>query len=205
MAEIRSLGRSAISISGNIANRKSLEDLFAGAKSTFGRIDIVVANAGIWKRGPIEELSEESWRETIDVNLTSIYRTCQLATHEMKPRNEGKIILISSTAGQRGEAFHSHYAATKGAIIAITKSLAAELGPSNIHVNCVAPGWVDTDMSSEVLRDAEQLEKIRQITPLRRIATAEDIAGPVVFLASSFSDQVQGEVLNVNGGSVLCG
>jgi 3-oxoacyl-[acyl-carrier protein] reductase len=205
LAEIRSLGRTAIAVSGDIADRETLEALFENAGKTFGRVDIVVANAGIWKRGPIEELSEEEWRQTIDVNLTSVFRTCQLAAREMKPRKWGKIILISSTAGQRGEAYYSHYAASKGAIISFTKSLATELGPWNIHVNCVAPGWVTTDMSSEVLEDREEREKIERITPLRRIATPEDLAGPVLFLASSLSDQVQGEVLNVNGGSVLCG
>jgi 3-oxoacyl-[acyl-carrier protein] reductase len=205
LAEIRSLGRTAIAVSGDIADRETLETLFGSAGKTFGRVDIVVANAGIWKRGPIEEVSEEEWRQTIDVNLTSVFRTCQLAAREMKSRKWGKIILISSTAGQRGEAYYSHYAASKGAIIAFTKSLATELGPWNIHVNCVAPGWVTTDMSAEVLEDREEREKIERITPLRRIATPEDLAGPVLFLASSLSDQVQGEVLNVNGGSVLCG
>jgi 3-oxoacyl-[acyl-carrier protein] reductase len=205
LAEIRSLGRSAIAVSGDIAGREALEALFTSAGKTFGRVDIVVANAGIWRRGPIEVLSEEEWRQTIDVNLTSVFRTCQLAAREMKPRKQGKIILISSTAGQRGEAYYSHYAASKGGIISFTKSLASELGPWNIHVNCVAPGWVSTDMSAEVLEDREEREKIEQITPLRRIATPEDLAGPVLFLASSLSDQVQGEVLNVNGGSVLCG
>ena len=205
LAEIRSLGRSAIGVAGDIADRQTLENLFSSARKTFGRVDIVVANAGIWRRGPIEELSEEEWRQTIDVNLTSAFRTCQLATREMKSRKRGKIILISSTAGQRGEANYSHYAASKGALISFTKSLAAELGPWNIHVNCVAPGWVTTDMSAEILENQEEREKIEQLTPLRRIATAEDIAGPVLFLASSLSDQVQGEVLNVNGGSVLCG
>lgn len=205
LAEIRSLGRSAIAVSGDIADRETVEALFASAGKTFGRVDIVVANAGIWRRSPIEELSEEEWRQTIDVNLTSVFRTCQLAAREMRPRKRGKIVLISSTAGQRGEAYYSHYAASKGAIISFTKSLASELGPWNIHVNCVAPGWVSTDMSAEVLKDREEREKIEQITPLRRIATPEDLAGPVLFLASSLSDQVQGEVLNVNGGSVLCG
>jgi len=205
LAEIRSLGRSAIGVAGNIADRQTLEHLFSTARKTFGRVDIVVANAGIWKRGPIEELSEEEWRQTIDVNLTSAFRTCQLAAREMKPLKQGKIILVSSTAGQRGEAHYSHYAASKGALIAFTKSLAAELGPWNIHVNCVAPGWVTTDMSAEILEIQEERAKIEQLTPLRRIATADDIAGPILFLASSLSDQVQGEVLNVNGGSVLCG
>jgi 3-oxoacyl-[acyl-carrier protein] reductase len=115
------------------------------------------------------------------------------------------LILISSTAGQRGEAFHSHYAATKGAIISMTKSLAAELGPRGITVNCVAPGWVATDMTTDALNDPKRRRKIRELIPLGRVATAEEIAGPILFLASDLASHVNGEVLNVNGGSVLCG
>ncbi|MCX6137447.1 MAG: SDR family oxidoreductase [Ignavibacteriales bacterium] len=123
----------------------------------------------------------------------------------MKRQKDGKIINISSTAGQRGEAFHSHYAASKGAIISLTKSLCSELGPFNINVNSVAPGWVDTDMSAEVLRNRKTAKEVRKGTPIGRIATAEDIAGPVVFLASDLARHISGEILNVNGGSVLIG
>jgi 3-oxoacyl-[acyl-carrier protein] reductase len=115
------------------------------------------------------------------------------------------MILVSSTAGQRGEAFHSHYAATKGAIIAMTKSLAAELGPRGITVNCVAPGWVSTDMTTEALADPKQRRKIRELIPLGRVASPDEIAGPILFLASGLASHINGEVLNVNGGSVLCG
>jgi 3-oxoacyl-[acyl-carrier protein] reductase len=117
----------------------------------------------------------------------------------------GRIITVASTAGQRGEAFHSHYAASKGGIISLTKSLATELGPRGILVNCVAPGWVDTDMSAEPLADRAERKKILSLIPLRRVATAEDIAGPILFLASDLASGIAGEVLNVNCGSVLCG
>jgi len=123
----------------------------------------------------------------------------------MKPQRSGKIVLVSSTAGQRGEAFHAHYAASKGAIIALTKSLAAELGPWNIRVNAVAPGWVTTDMTSEVFRNPELRASIEEAIPLGRVAVPQDVAGPILFLASDLANHVQGEILNVNGGSVLCG
>ena len=150
-------------------------------------------------------MAEEEWDETIDVNLKSIYFTCHFAAIEMKPRRSGRIILVSSTAGQRGEAFYSHYAATKGAIIALVKSLASELGPWGIRVNAVAPGWVDTAMSVEELADPISRKRIEDEIPLGCVASAEEVAGPILFLASSLSSHIHGEVLNVNGGSVLCG
>jgi len=123
----------------------------------------------------------------------------------MKKNKFGRIINISSTAGQRGEAFHSHYAASKGAMISFTKSLAAEIGKYNITVNSVAPGWVETEMCKEVFSDKKYKEKVRLDIPVQRIASGEDIAGPVLFLASELARHVNGEILNVNGGSVLCG
>jgi 3-oxoacyl-[acyl-carrier protein] reductase len=191
--------------SGDISDPETVRNLFETARREFGTIDIVVGNAGIWKKSSIDEMSEKDWQETIDVNLKSIYLTCRQAVREMKPRRSGNIILISSTAGQRGEPYYSHYAATKGAIIAMTKSLAAELGPWNIRVNAVAPGWVTTDMCREVMSDPARREAIQAEIPLGRIASAQDIAGPILFLASALASHVHGEVLNVNGGSVLCG
>jgi 3-oxoacyl-[acyl-carrier protein] reductase len=123
----------------------------------------------------------------------------------MKRRGGGKIINIASTAGQRGEAFHSHYAASKGGIIALTKSLALELAPSKIIVNCVSPGWVDTDMCAGVFADRKYREQIRKSIPRGKIASAEEIAGPIVFLASDLANGIVGAVLSVNGGSVLSG
>src|SRR5262249_32194552 len=168
-------------------------------------LDILVANAGIWKRAPIERMTSRQWQEMLRVNLDSIYACCHGAARQMLKQKSGTIVLISSTAGQRGESFHSHYAATKGAIIAMTKSLAAELGPRGITVNCVAPGWVATDMTEEALNDPREQQKILELNPLGRVATVEEIAGPVLFLASSLASHINGEILNVNGGSVLCG
>ena len=203
--QIRRMGKHVITVAGDVSKRETFERLFEQTREAFGKIDIVVANAGIWKSAAIDEMTEQQWQETIDINLKSIYYTCHFAVCEMKPRQAGKIILVSSTAGQRGEPFYAHYAATKGGIISLTKSLAVEVGPYNINVNCVAPGWVDTDMLAEVFRSPESKESIRQKIPLRRIASAEEIGSAILFLASDLASHVNGEVLNVNGGSVLCG
>lgn len=203
--EIEKQGGKALAVVGDVTRQDTFERLFSETKDQLGSVDIVVGNAGIWKGALIDEMTGEEWQETLDVNLNSIFWTCRYAAREMKPKRSGKIVLISSTAGQRGEAGHSHYAATKGAIIALTKSLGTELGPFNINVNCVAPGWVDTDMCTGVFADPDFRESVRQEIPLKRIATAEEIAGAVLFLASELARHIQGEILNVNGGSVLCG
>jgi len=205
LTEIRRAGKHAVSVPGDISRREDVENLFLRARETFGPIHIVVANAGIWKRAPIDEMSDRQWQEMIDTNLRSDFLVCQMAIPEMKRIREGSIILMGSTAGQRGEPYYSHYAATKGGLISLTKSLAVEVGMYNIRVNCVCPGWVDTDMCREVFSDQEFRRSVIETTPLRRIATAEDVAGAVLFLASGLSRHVHGEILNVNGGSVLCG
>ncbi|HEY3138605.1 MAG TPA: SDR family NAD(P)-dependent oxidoreductase [Blastocatellia bacterium] len=204
-AKCEKLGAETLVIRADVSRVSPVEKMVQTAVDRFGSLDILVANAGIWKEAPIEEMSEGQWDETIDVNLKSIYACCQSAARAMIPKRRGTMILISSTAGQRGEPFHSHYAATKGAIISITKSLAAELGPRGITVNCVAPGWVATDMIEETLDDPKERRKIRELIPLGRVATPEEIAGPILFLASDLSSYLNGEILNVNGGMVLCG
>jgi 3-oxoacyl-[acyl-carrier protein] reductase len=147
----------------------------------------------------------EEWSETMNVNLTSTYLITKLLVPKMKEKRFGRIINIASTAGQRGEAFHSHYAASKGGMISLTKSLAAELGEFNITVNCVAPGWVITDMTTDSLAETKIYQKVLSDIPLQKIAQPEEIAGPVLFLASQLASHITGEILNVNGGSVLCG
>jgi 3-oxoacyl-[acyl-carrier protein] reductase len=205
VAAIRSRGARAIAIRADVSSYQEVGAMFERAVAEFGQLDILVANAGIWEPGPIEELTPENWQRTIDINLKGVYLSCHFAARLMKPRRSGRIITISSTAGQRGEAFYCHYAASKGGIISLTKSLAAELGPHGITVNCVAPGWVDTDMSASALADPVQLAEIIRTIPIGRIASAQDVAGPIVFLASELARHINGEVLNVNGGSVLCG
>jgi 3-oxoacyl-[acyl-carrier protein] reductase len=171
----------------------------------FNGIDILINNAGIWEYGESDKMMIEEWEKTIRINLTSVFIITKALLPGMKKNKFGKIINISSTAAQRGEAYHSHYAASKGGMISFTKSLAAEVGRYNINVNSVAPGWVFTDMCSDVLSDKAYREKVRKDIPLQRIATPEDIAGPVLFLASELARHINGEILNVNGGSVLCG
>jgi 3-oxoacyl-[acyl-carrier protein] reductase len=203
--ECERLGAESIAAQADVSRVSSVEKMVKAAVDRFGALDILVANAGIWKEAAIESMSEREWGETIAANLKSIYACCREAARVMIPRKRGTMILISSTAGQRGEAFHSHYAATKGAIISMTKSLAAELGPRGITVNCVAPGWVATNMTEDALSDPRQRRKIRDLIPLGRVATPEEIAGPILFLASELANHITGEILNVNGGSVLCG
>jgi len=177
------------------------------ALERLGRLDVVVANSGIWNARdiPIEKMTEQQWDDMMQANLKSVFALAHFAAPSMIAQRSGRIIAISSTAGQRGEAFHSHYAASKGAVISFVKALSTELARYGILVNCVAPGWVDTDMSRPVL-DAKAGRKfaLGQI-PLKRVATPEEIAGPVLFLASDLATFITGEILNVNGGSVLCG
>ncbi len=201
---IETSGRRAIAVRGNHAEDAHCRELIETATVRFGRVDVLVNNAGIWTYGPIDEMPEKVWRETLETNLSGLVYCTRYAVQQMKKQGKGRIINISSTAGQRGEAFHSHYAATKGAIISLTKSWASELAPS-ILVNCVAPGWVDTDMSAGPLADPEESKQIMQVIPLRRVGTAEEIAGPILFLASDLATFITGEILNVNGGAVLVG
>ena len=188
----------------DLADTAECRELFERADAEFGGLDGFVGNAGIWNvdARPIESLEADEWRRMIETNLTSIYASTREAAVRM--RADGRIVLVSSTASQRGEAEHSHYAASKGAINAFCKSVATELGPRSINVNAVAPGWVDTDMSSPALQ-GEAGRAALTLIPLGRVATAEDIAGPICFLLSDAARHITGEILNVNGGSVLCG
>ncbi|MHB8301662.1 MAG: SDR family NAD(P)-dependent oxidoreductase [Acidobacteriaceae bacterium] len=188
--------------------------LVEDAVRTFGRLDCLVANHGIWPPhdAPIESMTDAQWHQTVHVNLDSVFGIVQAAVAQIKKqgrgahgRAAGHIVLISSTAGQRGEAMHTDYAATKGAIISFTKSLSSELAREGIQVNCVAPGWVDTDMSAATLRDPVKREKVFSGIPAGRAATPEEIAGPVLFLCTAFAGFVSGEIFNVNGGAVLVG
>lgn len=198
-------GRQCLAVRADLTNPDDVRNFIESSLNEFGKIDILVNNHGIWTDGPIDTMTPETWDETIDVNLRSVYLICNTVVPVMKKQKYGRIINVSSTAGQRGEAFHSHYAATKGAIIAFTKSLGPELSDFNINVNSVAPGWVDTDMCEEVFADSGFKESVRNSIPLKRIPVPEDIAGPILFLASDLARHITGEILNVNGGSVLCG
>jgi 3-oxoacyl-[acyl-carrier protein] reductase len=198
------LGVRSIIAQADLANSEQTRGMVDSVIKQWGRLDILVNNGGIWKEAAIDSMTDQQLQEMIDVNLKGVFTTISAAVPHMKKQHYGNIISISSTAGQRGEAFHSHYAATKGAIISLTKSLAPELAPHNIRVNCVAPGWVDTDMTTDSLA-APDADKILRLIPLGRVGTPEEIAGAVLFLASDLSTFITGEILNVNGGAVLCG
>jgi 3-oxoacyl-[acyl-carrier protein] reductase len=164
-----------------------------------------VNNAGIWTYGEMGKMDESVWAETMRLNLDAAFYACNTVVPVMKENKQGWIVNVASTAAIRGEALHSHYAASKGALISLTKSLSTELAPFGIRVNCVAPGWVDTEMCEEVFRDPEYRRKVEESIPLKRIPPPEDIGGPILFLVSDLAKHITGEVLNVNGGSVLCG
>jgi 3-oxoacyl-[acyl-carrier protein] reductase len=179
------------------------EAMAVQVRRAFGRLDCFVASAGIWPsdEARLGELAPERWRATMAANLDAVFLSTRAALGLMGPG--GRVVIVSSTAGQRGEAFHADYAATKGAAIALTKSLAIEYAP-DILVNCVAPGWVDTEMCVPAFEGGGR-ERVQGTIPLGRIPPPEDIAGPILFLCSDLARHVTGEVLNVNGGSVLCG
>jgi 3-oxoacyl-[acyl-carrier protein] reductase len=198
---IRAAGGTAATLEADMARPGEGERLVARAEEAHGPLDVLVLNHGIWKRAPIETMSAEEWDEMLRVNLGSVREACAEAARRMVPRRSGAIVLVASTAGQRGEPFHSHYAASKGAVIALTRSLGSELGRHGVRVNCVAPGWVTTDMSRQAL--ANDGEAVRRAIPLGRPGTPDEIAGPVAFLASDLASYLHGQVLSVNGGAVM--
>lgn len=206
-------------IASDLDNPEAARALVAETVRHFGRVDILVANHGVWPEQDvaIDRMPDEQWRSTLAINLDGVFGLVKYAVFQMKAQIKaqtksqpggapaGHIVLISSTSGQRGEAFHCDYAATKGAIISLTKSLSSELAPEGIYVNCVAPGWVDTDMSAGALADPTTGEKIRSTIPLCRVGRPEEIAAPVLFLCTEHAGFISGEVFNVNGGAVLAG
>jgi len=202
--ELRELGVRGCAVAGDLTREEDARELFRTAHERMGGVDFFVGNAGIWnpREVPLAEMSTGQWRETLSANLDSAFFTTREAARSL--RTGGAIVLVSSTAGQRGEAFHGDYAATKGALISLVKGLCVELAPRGIRVNAVAPGWVDTEMVADVLT-GEVRRSAETGIPLRRIATAEDVAGPILFLCSTLARHVTGEILNVNGGSVLVG
>jgi 3-oxoacyl-[acyl-carrier protein] reductase len=204
VAHARGKGVDAIALQADVSDLIEATRLVSETVEHFKRLDFLICNAGVWEGAPVEEIPEEMWDKTIRVNLRGTWTLCRAAVPVMKQHRFGRIVIVSSTAGQRGEANYSNYAASKGAQISFTKSLAAELGQFGINVNAVAPGWVDTDMTAETLND-EGREAVEQSIPVGAIASADDIARPIVFLCSDWARHINGEILNVNGGSVLCG
>lgn len=202
--ELRCLGVKAWAEAGDLSRAEDVERLFCRGDEEFGGLDIFVGNHGIWplEDVPIADMTDERWHETMGANLHAIFYTCRAAARRL--RDHGRLVLVGSTAGQRGEAYHGDYAATKGAMISLVKGFCVELANRDITVNCVAPGWIDTEMSQPVFGDGAK-ERIEAGIPLGRMASADDIAGPILFLCSELGRHLTGEILNVNGGAVLAG
>lgn len=202
--ELRSLGAQAWCHGGDLSEAAAVTELFAQVDRRFDGLDVVVVNHGIWppEDVAIAEMEDQRWHRTVAVNLDAAFFVCRAAARRL--RDHGRLILVGSTAGQRGEAFHGDYAATKGALISLVKGFCVELGPRDVTVNCVAPGWIDTEMAASSLQGADRA-RIEEGIPLGRVASADDVAGPIVFLCSDLARHVTGEVLNVNGGAVLVG
>ncbi len=184
--------------------------LVAAAVAAFGRLDCLILNHGVWPAHdqPIDTMTDAQWDSTLSINLTSVFGLVQAGVAEMLKQPDGvrgHIVLIASTAAQRGEAFHADYAASKGALISLTKSLSSELAGRGIYVNCVAPGWVATEMSAAALSNPETSKKATALIPLGRVGHVDEIAGPIVFLCTPLAGFISGEIFNVNGGAVLVG
>jgi len=203
----RGLAGEAVALRADVSSLDDAKRLVEEAVKRFGKLDTLVANAGIWnyKPSPIERVTERQWDEMMAVNLKGVYSLVRHAVPQMIRRKGGRIIVVSSTAGQRGEAFHTPYGASKGGLISLVKGLSTELARHRILVNCVAPGWVETDMSTPVLKNKREYHQALGTIPLGRFARPEEIAQPILFLASPMATFITGEILNVNGGSVLCG
>jgi 3-oxoacyl-[acyl-carrier protein] reductase len=201
---LKGLGVEAWAEAGDLGDPEDAQRLFQRADQEWDGLDFFVGNAGIWppEGVPISEMTDDQWRGTMQANLDSIFYTTREAAKRL--RNDGRIVLVSSTAGQRGEAFHADYAASKGAVISLVKGLCVELGPRGITVNCVAPGWIDTEMAEPAYGEGGK-EAIARTIPIGRVPPPEDIAGPIVFLCSHLARHITGEILNVNGGAVLVG
>ena len=197
-------GTGAIAVQGDTSNWNEASNIAKTAVKEFGRIDLLVLNAGIWEGAPIEEMSEETWNKVINTNLKSAWAMSKVCVPAMKKQEAGAIVLVSSTAGQRGEANYTNYAASKGGQISFTKGLATELAPK-IRVNAVAPGWIETAMVRPVFKDKVYKKGVIDSIPLKRMALTDDVALSICFLLSPWSQHITGEIVNINGGAVLCG
>ncbi len=197
-------GVTAVSHGSDISTSDGAQALVDRAASDLGGLDFLVGNAGVWEavEAPVRDMTDQQWRRTMTENIDSVFYTTRAFIRVVT--DGGRIVLVSSSSGQRGEAQHADYGASKGAMISFVKSLAPELTSRGITVNSVAPGWVETEMVQAAFADGGR-ERIAGGIPLGRIAPARDIAGPIVFLCSELARHMTGEIVNVNGGSVLCG
>lgn len=203
--ELEALGGPGLAFRADVSDEREARRAVAQAVARLDGLHILVNNAGIWPGGAVEEISPSYWEEVFAINARGTFLMTKFAVPFFKAQRFGRIVNVSSTAAQRGEAYHSHYAATKGAVTSFTKSLASELGPYGITVNAVAPGWVDTEMSQRELGDKRRRRAIEQEIPTRRVSTADDVGGVIAFLCSDYARQINGAVISINGGSVLAG
>lgn len=197
-------GVEAIIVQADVSEFAGAQEIAKQTLAAFGRIDLLVCNAGVWDGAPIDEMSEELWNKVINTNLKSAWAMTKVCVPAMKKQASGAIVMVSSTSGQRGEPNYSNYSASKGGQISFTKALACELAPK-IRVNAVAPGWIETAMVRPVFEDAAYEQSVIDSIPLKRIATTDDVALSICFLLSDWSRHITGEILNINGGAVLCG
>ena len=202
--EAKARGVRAFAYAHDIGSRDGADVLVRSAASDLDGLDFFVGNAGIWPSDdvPVSDMDDARWRRTMVENVDSMFFTTRAAARALN--DNGRIVLVASTAGQRGEAFHADYAASKGAMISYVKSICIELARRGITVNSVAPGWVDTEMCEGAFANGGR-DRIAASIPLGRVAHPRDIAGPILFLCSELGRHVTGEILNVNGGSVLVG
>lgn len=197
-------GVEAIVVQADVSEFAGAQEIAKQTLAAFGHIDLLVCNAGVWDGAPIEDMTEELWNKVINTNLKSAWAMTKACVPAMKKQPSAAIVMVSSTSGQRGEANYSNYSASKGGQIAFTKALASELCPK-IRVNAVAPGWIETAMVRPVFEDKAYEQSVIDSIPLKRIATTDDIALSICFLLSDWSQHITGEILNINGGAVLCG
>ena len=201
VAEIEAMGLSGMAVKADVSIASEVENLVNEVLKTFGSIDILVNNAGITRDNLIIRMTEKEFDEVINTNLKGAFICTKAVSRVMIKQKSGKIINVSSVVGIVGNAGQSNYAAAKAGLIGFTKSMAKELAKRNINVNAVAPGFIQTDMTS-VLPENVKEEFLKSI-PLMRIGKPEDIANTVLFLASEYSDYITGQVINIDGGMVM--
>jgi len=202
VSTIGQAGGAALDVRAEISEEDQVDAMVETVASRLGAPTILVNNAGIWEGRAIDQMTLAGWERSFAINMRSMFLCARAVVPHMKRAGNGRIVNIASTAGQRGEAFHSDYAATKGAAIAFTRSLASELVTHGIRVNCVAPGWVDTEMCADVFADGGRAA-VEKTIPMGRVGRPEEIAGAVLFAASDLSSFMNGAVVSVNGGAVM--
>jgi 2-hydroxycyclohexanecarboxyl-CoA dehydrogenase len=203
--ELRTDGVAALGIGADVSDRRAVEDAFAKIRSELGPVHILVTSAGLVDFAPFTDITPESWQRLIDVNLSGTFHCCQVAVPDMLEAGWGRIVMISSSSAQRGSPGMAHYAASKGALLSLTKSLAREYGPAGITVNNVPPSGIETPMQhqSQAAGHLPPNEQMAASIPVGHLGTGDDIAAAVGFLCSEEAGFITGQTLGVNGGSVM--